>query len=65
MTDDQIVTAMLSAAGLSPSAQETAALINSYPMVKGMVDTIYAVDAARYENMCLTFQAEAVFADWA
>jgi hypothetical protein len=34
-------------------------------MVKGMVDTIYAVDAARYENMCLTFQAEAVFADWA
>jgi hypothetical protein len=30
-----------------------------------MVDTIYAVDAARYENMCLTFQAEPVFADWA
>jgi hypothetical protein len=65
MTDEQIVTAMLSAAGISPSEEETAALITVYPTVKGMVDTIYAVDAARYENMCLTFQAEAVFADWA
>ena len=65
MTDEQIVSAMLSAAGISPSEEETAALITVYPTVKGMVDTIYAVDAARYENMCLTFQAEAVFADWA
>jgi hypothetical protein len=65
MNDDQVVLAMLSAAGLSPSPEETAALINAYPMVKGMVDTIYSVDAARYENMCLTFQAEATFADWA
>ena len=65
MTDQEIVTAMLSAAGLSPGADETAALVKSYPMVKGMIDTIYAVDAARYENMCLTFQAEATFADWA
>jgi hypothetical protein len=65
MNDDQIVTAMLAASGLSPSPEETASLINSYPMIKGMVDTIYSVDAARYENMCLTFQAEAVFADWA
>jgi hypothetical protein len=65
MTDDQIVLAMITAAGISPSQEETAALINAYPMVKGMVDAIYAVDAARYENMCLTFQAEPVFADWA
>jgi hypothetical protein len=65
VNDDQIVLAMLAASGLSPSAEETAALINAYPMVKGMVDTIYAVDAARYENMCLTFQAEPTFADWA
>ena len=33
-------------------------------MVKMMVDMLYAVDAARYENMCLTFAAEPVFADW-
>jgi hypothetical protein len=65
VNDDQIVLAMLAASGITPSTEETAALINAYPMVKGMVDTIYAVDAARYENMCLTFQAEPTFADWA
>jgi hypothetical protein len=65
MTDEQIVTTMLAAAGLSPSDEEVEALVKSYPMVKGMVDTVYAVEAARYENMCLTFPAETTFADWA
>jgi hypothetical protein len=57
VSDEQIVTALLSAAGLSPSPEETATFVEMYPM-------LYAVDAVRYENMCLTFAAEPVFADW-
>jgi hypothetical protein len=64
VSDEQIVSALLSAAGLSPSPEETATFVEMYPMVKMMVDMLYAVDAARYENMCLTFAAEPVFADW-
>ena len=47
MSDEQIVTALLSAAGLSPSPEETATFVEMYPMVKMMVDMLYAVDAAR------------------
>ena len=65
MNDEQIVTTLLAAAGLSPSPEETATFVAAYPMVKMLVDMLYAVDAARYENMCLTFHAEPVFADWA
>ena len=64
VTDEQIVTALLATAGLQPSPEETAAFVAVYPMIKGMVELLHTVDVARYENMCLTFPAEPVFADW-
>ena len=64
MTDEQIVTALLATAGLEPSPEETAAFVAAYPMIKGMVDMLHAVDAARYGDMCLVFPAEATTAEW-
>jgi hypothetical protein len=64
VTDEQIVTALLATAGLRPSPEETAAFVAAYPMIKGMVELLHAVDAARYADMCLTFPAEASTADW-
>ena len=64
MTDDEIVRAMLCATGISPSSEEIATLVATYPQVKAMVGILYGVDAGRNADMCLTFQAEPVFTDW-
>jgi hypothetical protein len=64
VNDEQLVVAMLTAAGISPSPEEIASLVDAYPRFKGMVDAVHGVEAARYEDMCLTFQAEASFTDW-
>lgn len=63
--DDRIVSALLAAAGIAPSAEELMALINDYSTMKRTIEAVHAVEAARYEDMCLTFRAEAEFLDWA
>jgi hypothetical protein len=65
VTDDEIVNALLAAAGLTPSSDETQTLVAAYPVIKGMVDVVYSVDAARYVDMCLSFRAESTWVDWA
>ncbi len=65
MTDDAIaVTATLAAAGFSPPADEIDAFVNGYPMLKGMVQMLYAVPAARYESPCLSFDPLVIPTGW-
>jgi hypothetical protein len=63
--DDHIVKALLAAAGLDPSPEEIRSLIAAYPTVKGMVDLLHSVQAARYADLCVTFRADATWVDWA
>jgi aspartyl-tRNA(Asn)/glutamyl-tRNA(Gln) amidotransferase subunit A len=62
--DEELVTALLAAAELSPPEDERTALVQFYGAIRAMVDAVHGVDAARDETMCLTFRAEAVSAPW-
>jgi hypothetical protein len=59
------VTSLLAAAGLTPSADELARLVVTYPALKHRVEELYAVEAARYESPGGIFDAAPTFADWA
>jgi hypothetical protein len=52
-----IVPQLLAAAGISPSAEEVAALVDGYPALRASLDRIQAVEAARYEEPGLIFSA--------
>ncbi|MEW2504994.1 hypothetical protein ACQPXB_34700 [Amycolatopsis sp. CA-161197] len=60
MTPDPatVVPALLSAAGVTPSAEETALLIAGYPSLSEEIEKLYAVPEARYEEPGLIFRAE-------
>jgi hypothetical protein len=64
-TDDaSAVAAMFAAAGFSPPEDELATFVRGYPMLKGMVQMLYAVPEARYEAPCLSFDPTVIPTDW-
>jgi hypothetical protein len=65
MDDTALVRALLERAGFTPPDDDVAALAASYPMVRGMADLLYTVDAARYESPAQRFEPEPRVADWA
>jgi hypothetical protein len=58
------VTRLLAAAGLSPSADEVAALAGTYPRDRAGVDALYAIPEARYTAPALIFDPVPTFVDW-
>lgn len=58
------VRTFLATAGLSPSEEEIAALVEVYPRHKAGIESLYAIPAARYESPALIFNPTPVFADW-
>jgi hypothetical protein len=63
MTDDEVVRGMLLHARLSPSEIEIARLTAMYPMVKTMIESLYAVPASD-GPMALIFDPAPLFVDW-
>lgn len=55
----------LDTAGLSPNPDEMTALERAYPLVRSMIDALYAVTEARYEMPALHFEPRPLFAPWA
>ncbi|AEA26789.1 hypothetical protein ACFQ34_02410 [Pseudonocardia benzenivorans] len=53
-----VVPALLTAAGLAPSAEEVAVMIAEYPARAQAIEALWAVEAARYEEPCVVFRAE-------
>ncbi|MEV0066499.1 MULTISPECIES: hypothetical protein [unclassified Amycolatopsis] len=60
MTPDPatVVPALLAAAGLTPSAEETALMIADFPSRAEAIEKLYEVPEARYEEPGLIFRAE-------
>lgn len=63
-SDAAAIDAMLSAAGLDPSAEEREALGALYATFKPGVDALYALPEVRYEAPALVFQAAPKLAAW-
>lgn len=64
MTDESTVKTLFDAAGLSPTEDEMTYFVTTYPLLRGMADMLYTVDAARYDDPCLNFDPAPEFADW-
>jgi hypothetical protein len=58
------VAALLAAAGLAPSPEEIAVLVEQYPSHRAGVERLYALPELRYESPGLSFTATPVFAGW-
>jgi len=58
------VQTLLAIAGLSPSPEEVATLVDAYPTFKAGIESLYAIPEARYESPALIFDPTPVFADW-
>jgi hypothetical protein len=66
MTDKaEVVAMMLAEAGMSPSDEEMAKLVEAYPLHKAGIESMYAVPETRYEVPGLIFTADPPFTDWA
>lgn len=52
-----VVPALLAAAGLSPSAEEVATLVDGYPALLARIDALFAVPGVRYEEPALVYSA--------
>jgi hypothetical protein len=61
---DTAVRAMLAEAGLRPDEGEIQALVAAYPAFKEGIESLYAVEEARYESPALRFDPNPTFADW-
>lgn len=59
MTDETRVAALLDAAGLDPPEDERAAFVAIYPLLRNMVESLYAVPEAREEVPALVFDPQA------
>jgi hypothetical protein len=64
MDDAILVRALLERAGFQPPEDDVATLAASYPIVRGMADFLYTVDAARYELPAQRFEPEPRVVDW-
>jgi hypothetical protein len=53
----QTVTTLAALAGLTPSPEEMAAFVRSYPTTRASLDALYAVPGVRYEEPCVVFSA--------
>jgi hypothetical protein len=53
-----LVPALIAAAGLSPSPEETAVMIAEYPRRAAAIESLHAVPEARYEEPALIFHAQ-------
>lgn len=62
--DRTVVDAKLAAAGVDPSDDERAALVELYATVKPGVEALYALRGVRYESPALVFQAAPKLDDW-
>ncbi|HVV35406.1 MAG TPA: hypothetical protein VHC63_02300 [Acidimicrobiales bacterium] len=56
MTDEEKVSVLFAAAGISPHAEELTFFANAYPMMRMMADMLYTVDAAKDESPGLVFE---------
>jgi hypothetical protein len=64
-TDDRaLVATLLGEAGLPATPDEVADLARAYRKLKAGVESLYAVEDARYESPCLRFDPDPTFADW-
>jgi hypothetical protein len=63
--DEDTVRSALAAAGLSPSDDEVAVMVEGYADYRAAIDALYAVPEARYASPALVFSASPVFVDWA
>jgi len=59
-----IVKLMLERAGLPVTDAELAKLTEAYTQQQTGIESLYKVDAARYEAPCLHFTPTPTFADW-
>jgi hypothetical protein len=64
MMEHEIVRALIRAAELAPTEEESAALVDAYPVVKTLIDLVHSVPESRYGEMCLTFDPRAEHFDW-
>jgi hypothetical protein len=58
------VATLLAAAGLAPSLEEVAVLVEQYPDHRAGVDRLHSLPELRYESPALIFTATPIFADW-
>jgi hypothetical protein len=54
-TDRQIVDALLTLHGITPSEEEIAKLVDAYPATRAAVATLYTMQGVRYEEPAVTF----------
>lgn len=52
-----VVPQLLATAGIEPSAEEVAALVAGYPIMKAALAALHAVPEARYEPPAVIFSA--------
>jgi hypothetical protein len=55
---------LLAAAGLSPSDEETAQLVEQYPLHLAGMNALWAMPETRYAVPALIFNPTPVFVDW-
>lgn len=65
ISSEEAVGVLLGATGLAASEDEVRALARSYPDVRSMIDSLYAVAEARYEVPALHFEPRPLFSPWA
>jgi ABC-type nitrate/sulfonate/bicarbonate transport system substrate-binding protein len=63
--DEGTVRSALAAAGLSPSDDEVAVMVEGYADYRAAIDALYAVPEARHASSALVFNAAPIFVDWA
>jgi hypothetical protein len=54
-TDREIVEALLTLHGITPSEDEVAKLVEAYPGTRAAVQLLYTMDGVRYEEPAVTF----------
>ena len=60
----QVVKLLLDRAGLPVSAEELVAFVAAYDQQLAGVESMYAVEATRYESPALAFNPTPSFVDW-
>jgi hypothetical protein len=62
--NEVLVRAQLAAAGIPASEEEIGLMVAGYDRVKGMIELLHAVPAARYELPGLHFDPTPTYAEW-
>lgn len=64
MEVSSIVSQTFANIGVTLSDDEIAYFTSVYPIIRGMIDGLYAVEEARYENPALAFEAAPNLTGW-